>query len=73
MLADDQGDTASLEFLGGGSDYRWELTLTADKPLATNTTWLELAGRRLRLVDRPFEVTVTCEPGEILSLDVSGN
>jgi hypothetical protein len=21
----------------------------------------------------PFEVTVTCEPGEILSLDVSGN
>ena len=22
---------------------------------------------------RPFEVTVTCEPGEILSLDVSGN
>ena len=22
---------------------------------------------------RPFEVTVTCEPGEILGLDVSGN
>jgi hypothetical protein len=22
---------------------------------------------------RPFEVTVECEPGEILSLDVSGN
>jgi transposase-like protein len=22
---------------------------------------------------RPFEVTVSCEPGEILSLDVSGN
>jgi hypothetical protein len=22
---------------------------------------------------RPFEVTVACEPGEILSLDVSGN
>ena len=24
-------------------------------------------------VDSPFEVTVTCEPGEVLSLDVSGN
>ena len=62
VLADDQGDTASLEFSGSGSDYRWELTLTADKPLATNTTWLELAGRRFRLLDRPIGLNVQIEP-----------
>ena len=61
VLADDQGNTASLEFSGGGSDYRWELTLTADKPLATDTTWLELAGRRFRLLDRPIGLTVQIE------------
>ncbi len=62
VLADDQGNTASLEFSGRGSDYRWELTLTADQPLATDTTWLELAGRRIRLLDRPLGLTVQIEP-----------
>ena len=61
VLADDQGNTASLEFSGGGSDYRWELTLTADQPLATDTTWLELAGRRIRLLDRPSGLIVQIE------------
>ena len=56
VLADDQGNTASLAFSGSGSDYRWELTLTADQPLATDTSWLELAGRRIRLLDpRPVD------------------
>jgi hypothetical protein len=62
VLADDQGNTASLEFSGSGSDYRWELTLTPDQPLATDTTWLELAGRRIRLLDRPSGLTVQIEP-----------
>ena len=61
VLADDQGNTTSLEFSGSGSDYRWELTLTADQPLATDTTWLELAGRRIRLLDRPLGLTVQTE------------
>jgi hypothetical protein len=61
VLADDQGNTASLEFSGGGSDYRWELTLTADQSLATDTSWLELAGRRIRLLDRPLGLIVQIE------------
>jgi hypothetical protein len=61
VLADNQGNTASLAFSGRGSDHRWELTITADQPLATDTTWLEFAGRRIRLLDRPFGLTVQIE------------
>jgi hypothetical protein len=60
-LTDDRGTTVGLnETRIGGPDY-WEATLTADAPIATDTTWIEIYGRRVELKDAPVEVTVEIE------------
>ena len=64
VVADDRGTRSTLDFRGGGSDDRWHGMLTADQPLAVETTWIELFGRRIELVDRPVEFTVEIEPME---------
>jgi hypothetical protein len=66
VVADDRGTTSTLDFRGGGSDDRWAGMLTADQPLAFETTWIELFGRRIELVDRPVKATIEIEPIETI-------
>jgi hypothetical protein len=63
VVADDRGTTLTLDFRGGGSDDRWEGRLTADQPLATETTWIELFDRRIELADAPVEEPWRSLPG----------
>jgi hypothetical protein len=66
VIADDRGTTVTLDFQGGGSDDRWTGMLTADRPLAIETTWIDLLGRRIELVDRRVEATIEIEPLETI-------
>jgi hypothetical protein len=68
VVADDRGTTLTLDFRGGGSDDRWDGMLTVDQPLAIETSWIELFGRRFELIARPIEATIEIEPVETCDL-----
>ena len=61
-VADDRGGTATAHFSGGGGMDEWVGRLTADRPLAVDTAWIEVDGERIPL-DRPAIVAaVAIEP-----------
>ena len=68
-MVDDQGTTCTLGFGGGGSDQRWDGTLSTDHALTVDTTWIELFDRRIELVDGPPEtgVEIDIEPLETIN------
>jgi hypothetical protein len=62
QLTDDRGTTAGTLFGGGGSDSEWVGHLTADRPLAPDTAWIEVDGTRLELTGEVVPCAVTIEP-----------
>lgn len=53
-ITDDRGGTGTTTgFSGGGSDREWRGHLTAGRPLAMDTAWIELDGTRIELIDAP--------------------
>ncbi len=60
-LKDDRGTTTSSDFSGGGSDSEWDGRYEADTPLATDTTWIEIDGERIDLVEQPLPTEVRVE------------
>jgi hypothetical protein len=62
QLTDDRGTSVGTGFSGGGSDDEWDGHLTADQPLAPDTAWIELDGRRIELTGEAVPCAVAIEP-----------
>lgn len=62
QLADEYGTKVGTGFSGGGSDQEWTGYLTADRPLAPDTDWLEIDGTRLELTGEALRCEVSIEP-----------
>lgn len=60
-LTDEHGTTAAAHFSGGGSESEWEGRFSTHQPLARDTRWIEIDGKRIELVDRPLSVDVRVE------------
>jgi hypothetical protein len=60
-LTDDRGTTVSAPFSGGGSRDGFHGRLTAQRPLAPDTAWIELDGDRLELTAQPSRFDATLE------------
>jgi hypothetical protein len=60
-LKDDQGKSTSTSFNGGGSDEEWEGHLRAARPLSPDTSWIEIDGERIDLLDAPWPCDVSLE------------
>jgi hypothetical protein len=62
QITDDRGGKGTTDFTGGGNDRERQGRLTVNPPLAVDTTWIELDGTRIELVDESSLCTVTVEP-----------
>lgn len=60
-LTDDRGTTEAARFEGGGSTYGMHGRLTTARPLAPDTSWIELDGTRLELTAHASSFEVTSE------------
>jgi hypothetical protein len=60
-LTDDRGTTVPAPFGGAGSREGFHGRLTAQRPLAPDTRWIELDGTRLELTARPSPFDATLE------------
>jgi hypothetical protein len=61
QLTDDRGTTVGTGFAGGGSNEEWEGHLTADRPLASDTAWIEIDSQRIELTGEAVECPVAIE------------
>ena len=61
QVTDDRGTTAPLRFSGSHDGREWRGHLEAVTPLAPDTAWLEIDGKRVDLVDGRAPVDVTVE------------
>jgi hypothetical protein len=70
QLRDERGTTVGAVFHGSGEDEEWTGHLTAHRPLAPETRWLEIDGNRIELTNNgvPCEISVealTDEPAPL--------
>jgi len=62
LLADDRGARTPLAFHGSGNDDRWRATLLTESPIASDTSWIEMSGTRIRCIGDGPAVRVTIKP-----------
>lgn len=62
QLTDDKGTTVGSDFGGSGSDDEWEGHITADRPLASDTAWIEIDGTRVELIGEAVACDINIEP-----------